>query len=428
MVWNVAQCNSASASYALSTANAFISLGLKDLGYTYINIDDCWSTLSRNSSGYLVPDPAKWPNGIKPVVDQIHSMGLKFGLYGCAGTKTCGGYPGSQGYEVKDAQTLAAWGVDYWKYDNCFTPCNGPVVQTCGSPAGNTQTWYATMHNALQSVSRPIFFSLCQWGRDNVWTWGANYGNSWRMSVDNWNDWASVVRIASAAAGISQYSAPGGFNDLDMMQVGNGKLTAAEERTHFGLWAMAKSPIILGNDLSKISSATLAIVKNKGILAINQDPLGKAATYFQPRGAAAPVSGQIYPYWAGPLTNGVAVGLVAASGAQTLSVNFADVPGLGAGTWNWVEYYTGKTGTGTSVSFALASHDMAILKVTNATSGSTSSASSTTLLSSSTTTTTAPRTTQTHYGQCGGIGWTGPTACETPYGCKYSNDWYSQCL
>ncbi|KAK3902318.1 hypothetical protein C8A05DRAFT_34003 [Staphylotrichum tortipilum] len=123
------------------------------------------------------------------------------------------------------------------------------------------------------------------------------------------------------------------------MAVGNGKLTAAEERTYFGLWAMAKSPIILGNDLSKISSAALAIVKNKGILAINQDPLGKAATYFQSRGVAAPVSGQIYPYWAaGPLTNGVAVGLVAASGAQTLSVNFADVPDLGAGTWNWAEY------------------------------------------------------------------------------------------
>jgi alpha-galactosidase len=146
-------------------------------------------------------------------------MGLKFGLYGDAGIKTCGGYPGSQGYEVKDAQTLAAWGVDYWKYDNCYTPCNGPVVQTCGSPAGNTQTWYATMRNALQSVSPPILFSLCQWGRDNVWTWGANYGNSWRMSVDNWNDWASVVRIASAAADIAQYSAPGGFNDLDMMVI-----------------------------------------------------------------------------------------------------------------------------------------------------------------------------------------------------------------
>jgi alpha-galactosidase len=165
-----------------------------------------------------VPDPAKWPNGIKAVTDQIHGMGLKFGLYGCAGTKTCAGYPGSQGYEVKDAQTLASWGVDYWKHDNCYTPCTtSPVPQTCSSPAGSTQTWYAKMRDALLSVNKPIFFSMCQWGRDNVWTWGADYGNSWRMSTDIWNDWASVVRIGSAAAGMSQYAAPGGFNDLDMM-------------------------------------------------------------------------------------------------------------------------------------------------------------------------------------------------------------------
>jgi len=144
-------------------------------------------------------------------------MGLKFGLYGSAGTKTCAGYPASQGNEVKDAQTLAAWGVDFWKYDNCYTPCQQGSVQTCGNPIGTTQTWMTTMRDALAKSGRPIYYNLCQWGRDNVWTWGTNVGNSWRMSVDNWNDWASVVRIASAAAGIAQYSAPGGFNDLDML-------------------------------------------------------------------------------------------------------------------------------------------------------------------------------------------------------------------
>lgn len=214
---NAGQCNAASAKFALDTANKFISLGLKDLGYEYINIDDCWSTHARNATGHLVPDPSKWPNGIKPVVDQIHSMGLKFGLYGDAGTLTCAGYPGSEGYEVKDAQTLASWGVDYWKYDNCYTPCNGGRVQTCQSPIGNTRTWMTLMGDALAKSGGKIFYSLCTWGRDSVWTWGDSVGNSWRMSVDNWNDWASVVRIASAAAGISQYSKPGGFNDLDMM-------------------------------------------------------------------------------------------------------------------------------------------------------------------------------------------------------------------
>jgi alpha-galactosidase len=206
---------------ALKTANAFISLGLKDLGYQYVNIDDCWSTMSRNSSGYLVADPNKFPQGMKAVADQVRSLGLKFGLYGCAGTKTCGGYPGSQGYEDKDAKLIASWGVDYWKHDNCYTPCNQGSVQTCGSPSGSTQTWYVKMRDALANSGRPIFYSLCNWGRDNVWTWGNQTGQSWRMSVDNWNDWASVVRIASSAAPIAQYSGPYGYNDLDMMVRGS---------------------------------------------------------------------------------------------------------------------------------------------------------------------------------------------------------------
>lgn len=369
--WNVAQCNAATAKYALDTANLFVSLGLKDLGYEYVNIDDCWSTMNRNGSGYLVADPNKWPQGIKPVVDRIHSMGLKFGLYGCAGTKTCAGYPGSQGNEVKDAQLLASWGVDLWKHDNCYTPCQtSPTPQTCGAnlSVGNTRDWYAKMRDALLSVrdQKNILFSMCQWGRDNVWTWGKDYGNAWRMSNDNWNDWASVVRIASAAGSIAQYSGPGGFNDLDMMQIGNGKLTAAQERTHFGLWAIAKSPIILGNDLSKISQANLALIKNKGLIDINQDPLGKAAGYFRPPGKPAPVNGQIYPYWAGQLSDGVVVGLVSPGRAQTLAVDFKDVPGLGSGNWRWTEMFTGRSGTGTSVSISLATDDIAVFKVTKA--------------------------------------------------------------
>ena len=161
--WNAGGCNAATASMALNTANLFVSLGLKDLGYQYVNIDDCWSTKSRDSSGNLVADPNKWPNGIKSVADQIHGKGLKFGLYGCAGTLTCAGYPGSQGREKQDAQLLANWGVDYWKHDNCYTPCNSGSVQTCGSPKGSTQTWYGTMRDAIVSVesTHNIFFSLC---------------------------------------------------------------------------------------------------------------------------------------------------------------------------------------------------------------------------------------------------------------------------
>lgn len=414
--WNAGGCSDATATAALAAANAFVSLGLKDLGFTYVNIDDCWANPSRGSDGSLVPNPSKWPNGIVAVASQIHGMGLKFGLYGCAGTKTCAGYPGSQGYETQDADTLASWGVDYWKFDNCYTPSTG-----------NTSTWYAPMRDALANSGRPILFSMCQWGRDNVWTWGAGYGNSWRMSTDIGDSWASVASIANAAAGISQYAGPGGFNDLDMMEIGNGGLSAAEERAHFGLWAMAKSPIILGTDLTRIPSSSLATIKNQGIISIHQDSLGKAATYFRPSGAAAPVSGQLYPYWAGPLSDGVAIGLVAANGAATLTANFADVPGLGSGSYAWTEFYSGQTGVGSSVSATLQSHDMAVFKVTKS-GGSSTMGQSTTSKTPPSTTTTATGPGQTHWGQCGGIGWTGVMTCQPPYVCTAQNPYYSQCL
>jgi len=173
---NQGQCNAASATTALNTAKAFVSLGLKDLGYTYVNIDDCWANKARGSNGNLVPDPSKWPNGIKAVTDQIHGMGLKMGLYGDAGRMTCAGYPGSQNYEVQDAKLLASWGVDYWKHDNCYTGTG------FNNPGANTSTYYPKMRDALLNSGYPIFYSMCQWGRDNVWTWGASVGNSWRMS------------------------------------------------------------------------------------------------------------------------------------------------------------------------------------------------------------------------------------------------------
>lgn len=152
--------------------------------------------------------------------DQIHSLGLKFGLYGCAGEKTCASYPGSQGHEVQDAQLLAFWDIDFWKHDNCFTPCHvKPPPQTCLDVSVDTRPRYATMRDALQSVAdtKPILFNICQWGRNEVWTWGGDYGHSWRIEGDNWGDWLSVLRIGARAGDISGYSGPGGFNDLDML-------------------------------------------------------------------------------------------------------------------------------------------------------------------------------------------------------------------
>ncbi|KAH6627708.1 glycoside hydrolase superfamily [Chaetomium tenue] len=355
--WNQGGCKAATAAVVLNTAQAFIDLGLKDLGYTYVNIDDCWSLGQRNSSGHLVADPAKFPQGIDGLARAVHAKGLKLGLYGDAGTLTCALYPGSYGSEQKDADTIAAWGVDYWKFDNCLTE------QVYTNKGIKSPQYYPIMRDALLKTGKPILFSLCQWGRDEVWTWGGKVGNSWRMSEDITNDWASVASIAARAATMHEYAAPGEFNDLDMMELGNGVLTEAEERAHFGLWAIMKSPIIMGTDMTKLKESTLKVIKNKGILAINQDPLGKAATTFTPKGQAGPVSGKLYKYFAGPLSDGVVVGLVAADGAATLSVNFSDVPGLGEGSFEWTELYSGKTGTGTSVSQQLGAHDMAVFKV-----------------------------------------------------------------
>ncbi|KAK4097066.1 glycoside hydrolase family 27 protein [Parathielavia hyrcaniae] len=365
--WNVAQCRAASARYALDAAEKFISLGLKDLGYEYINIDDCWSTRKRGASGKLAPDPVKWPDGIKAVADQIHDMGLKFGLYGCAGQMTCAGFPGSEGHAASDVDQLVGWGVDFWKFDNCYTPCKvNPRPETCPRPAGNSKTWYAPMRDAILTArsARQIHFNLCNWGRDEVWKWGAQYGaQSWRISPDNYGDWASIERIATAAAPISQHSGPGGFNDLDMLYLGSPKLNAHQERLHFGLWGMLKSPLVLGLDLGNISASTLETLTNRGVIAVNQDPLGRAAAMFRPPGAPEPEPGRIYPYWAGELVDGVVIGLCAGMVAGRYGVEFRDVPGLGRKSYEWKEMYTGQTGRGSGVAFDIGLHDMRVVKV-----------------------------------------------------------------
>lgn len=231
------------------------------------------------------------------------------------------------------------------------------------------------MRDALASSGRTILYAMCNWGQNSVWTWGASVGNSWRVGGDITDAWSSVASIAASNAGIASYAGPGGFNDFDMLEVGNGGLTTVEERAHFGLWAISKSPLILGTDLTKISSASLAIIKNavrvkpfilpavanliyQDVIAINQDPLGLAAAPFQPSGQPAPSSGSLYPYYSGKLSDGYVIGLIAVNGAATLSVNFSDVPGLGAGMYAWKEAYTGRSGLGSSVTASLANHDM----------------------------------------------------------------------
>jgi alpha-galactosidase len=255
-------------------ANIFVEKGLKDAGYQYVVLDDGWMAMERDKTGNLIADPVKFPNGMKALADYVHSKGLKFGLYNCAGAKTCGGYPGSRGHEYQDALLYASWGVDYLKYDWCNTE------------KINAESAYTTMRDALYKAGRPVVFSLCEWGDNQPWLWAKNIGQLWRISGDitncwdcdlnhgTWSSWG-IMKIVDMHQGkkLRQYSGPNQWNDLDMMEVGNG-MTVNEDKSHFALWCMHASPLIMGNDLRSATKETINILSNKEAIAVNQDPAG----------------------------------------------------------------------------------------------------------------------------------------------------------
>lgn len=252
-----------------SNAKRMLDLGLDKSGYKYMNIDDCWMTATRDANNHQVVDPVKFPKGMKDMGDYLHNLGLKFGIYSSAGTMTCQKLAGSLMFEQTDASDYASWGVDYLKYDNCYN------LDLPG------QSRYNAMRDALNKTGRPIYYSVCSWGTDEVWKWGNNTGNSWRSTNDISNDWQSVVSNYRINDQHPESAGPGNWNDPDMLEVGNGVLTHSEERSHFALWAFAKSPLIIGCDLNNIKSDSLAILKNKWLIAVNQDILGIQATCVQ---------------------------------------------------------------------------------------------------------------------------------------------------
>ncbi len=252
-------------------ADAIVTSGMKDAGYQYVVIDDCWQG-ERDKDGFIQPDPARFPSGMKALADYIHSKGLKFGIYSDAGWRTCGGRPGSRGYEYQDALTYARWGVDYLKYDWCNTE------------ELNAKGAYLTMRDALYKAGRPIVFSLCEWGNNEPWLWGKEIGHLWRTTGDiapifdgevghgNWTSWG-VLQIIDMREGIRIYAGPDHWNDPDMMEVGNG-MTVSEDRAHFSMWCMLAAPLIAGNDPRSMSQATREILTNKEAIAVDQDELG----------------------------------------------------------------------------------------------------------------------------------------------------------
>ncbi|MER7199780.1 alpha-galactosidase [Streptomyces sp. CB01635] len=263
--WNAVGCG-VNEKLITDTADRFDALGLKDLGYEYVNIDDCWDLKQRDADGRLVADPAKFPRGLKWLSDYVHERGLKLGIYGDAGTATCAGYPGGLGHEKNDAQQYADWGIDYIKYDNCNNQ---------GLPA---QDRYRAMGDAIAATGRNMLFNLCEWGANKPWEWATSVGgHSWRTTGDITDDWDSVKSIVRANLALADYAGPGHWNDPDMLQVGNGGMSDFEYRTHFGMWAMMASPLLLGTDLSTASDATLNLIRNRELTAIDQDPLGRQA-------------------------------------------------------------------------------------------------------------------------------------------------------
>lgn len=252
-------------------ADKFISLGLKDAGYQYVNVDDCWANWQRDKDGHLQPNPKRFPSGIAALADYIHQRGLKFGLYSSAGTSTCEplqenrGFPGGLGHEKDDAATFASWHVDYLKYDNC----NNQKI--------DAKKRYTDMADALRATGRPIFFSVCEWGENKPWLWAGKApvdAQSWRTTGDITDTYASMLKIFKQNVVLDRYASLGHWNDPDMLEVGNGGMTDVEYRSHFSLWAIMASPLLIGTDLRTIKPDALQILLNKDVIAIDQDPLG----------------------------------------------------------------------------------------------------------------------------------------------------------
>ncbi|KAF8623192.1 hypothetical protein AX17_007515 [Amanita inopinata Kibby_2008] len=302
--WNAFHCD-IDEDLIYSQAKAMKDLGLLDVGYTYVNIDDCYAERNRSASGYIVADKVRFKSGMNALTARIHALSLKTGIYSDSGWFTCAGYPGSFMHELRDAQTFQDWGFDYLKYDNCAIPYDAIIRQGIVGK-------YQRMTDALAELSRttrksPFIFSLCEWGWSQVWLWGATMGHSWRTTGDISPRWESLASIINFNSFITQATDFYGRNDLDMLQLGNGGLTFDEAKSHFTAWALMKSPLLIGTDLTKVTSDILEILKNTEILAINQDPgVGKSISPF--RWGINPdwTSNSTHPaqYWSGPTGNG----------------------------------------------------------------------------------------------------------------------------
>ena len=342
-----------------ASADQIVSTGMKDAGYIYVNIDDTWEG-KRDETGMLHTND-KFPD-MKALADYVHSKGLKIGIYSSPGPKTCAGYEASYGHEEQDAQLYASWGIDYLKYDLCSF---GDIMekQAPGDKAAQMRIMiaaYDKMDKALKATGRPIVLSLCQYGWDAVWEWApALGGNLWRTTGDISPHWDRVYAILSQQDGLAKYAGPGHWNDPDMLEVGNGKLSLAENRSHFSMWAMLAAPLLAGNDLPNMKPEIKAILTNADVIAIDQDKLGK-------QGTRAYSDGEV-EVWTRHLSGGALAVAVLAAGDTRYSTHpfHLDLTKLGLhGPQQGKDLWTGKPITLTEhMPIEIASHDILLVRI-----------------------------------------------------------------
>jgi alpha-galactosidase len=307
--WNHFACK-VSDSIIRAQGDAMVGNGMKAAGYEYVNIDDCWQG-QRDSTGHILPN-RRFPD-MKALAGYVHSKGLKLGIYSSPGPKTCGGHEGSYGHEEQDAQTYAAWEIDFLKYDLCSLEGKGDQVAA-----------YRKMGEALKRTGRPIVYSLCQYGMEGVWKWGRSVGgNMWRTTDDIRDNYYSMIFFGFSQNGLENFAGPGAWNDPDMLEIGNKGMNEDESKTHMSLWSILAAPLLAGNDLSKVSPSTLAILTNSEVIQVDQDSAGVQGRRIR----------QVGPLeiWMKPLTDGSkAVGLFNTDwGSMPMTVNFREI-GLGA--------------------------------------------------------------------------------------------------
>ncbi|HEX3730737.1 MAG TPA: glycoside hydrolase family 27 protein [Opitutaceae bacterium] len=358
MGWNTWNTFAGNISEALveQTADALVATGMRDAGYNYVVVDDCWERIDRDADGSLVADPKKFPHGMKALGDYLHARGFKFGLHNCAGKTTCAGFPGGRGHEFQDARTYASWGVDFLKYDWCdHGTANGPET-------------YRTMSDALRAAKRPILLSICEWGQNQPWLWAEPVAQMWRTTGDvapqyqhvgtrSWeHGWKDLL---DQNVGLEGYAGPEHWNDPDMLEAGNPGLTDAESRAQFSLWCVLAAPLIAGNDVRSMTPQLRDLLTNRRAIAIDQDPLGREGFRYR-----------IDPdkeIWAKPLSGGewaVCI-LNPRPAAERVRVDLRELTFLTEQYYSVTNVWTGQSaGQSTDPQAAeLASHDVLFLRL-----------------------------------------------------------------